>query len=370
VKALAIHAGPRALAALRERGLQPQDVRIIPAAAGGPKGLILNALDRFIFGDWLARSAQSVHLVGGSIGAWRMATACLPDADAGFAQLAHDYVTQDYPHPPGRFAPPAVVSGLFSRQIERSFGGREAQVLAHPRYRLHIFTSRGRHVLGREARWRTPLGYLGAFLSNALSRRAMGLWLERVVFSDPRDALPLQLGGYRTRRVALTAQNLQPSMLASCSIPFALKAVHDIPGAPRGAYWDGGITDYHLHLDYATLADRAGGSDASQAEAPALVLYPHFQDTAVPGWLDKPLRRRHRATPDLSNVVLLSPTPEFVNSLPGGKLPDRSDFKRYLDDAPARMAAWRTAVRESERLRDEFARWLERGDADGVLPLR
>jgi hypothetical protein len=361
MQALAIHAGARALATLRAQGLRPQDVRIIPAAAGGPKGLILNALDRFIFGDWLARSSQTVHLVGGSIGAWRMATACLPDADAGFAQLAQDYVAQDYPHAPGKFAPPAVVSALFSRQIDRSFGGRESLVLGHPRFRLHIFTSRGRHVLRREGRFRTPLGYLGAFAANAVSRRAMGGWIERVVFSDPREALPLQLQRYRTQRVALTAQNLQPSMLASCSIPFALQAVHDIPGAPRGAYWDGGITDYHLHLDYATLRD---GPD------PALVLYPHFQDTVVPGWLDKPFARRHRATPDLDNLILLSPTPEFVGSLPNGKLPDRTDFKRYVDEPKARMAAWHTAVAAGERLRDEFVRWVEQGDAGSVLPLR
>ena len=360
MKALAIHAGPRALAALRAQGLRPQDVRIIPAAAGGPKGLILSALDRFIFGDWLARSAQTVHLVGGSIGAWRMATACLPDVDASFAQLALDYITQDYPHAPGKVAPPAVVTALFRRQIERSFGGREGQVLAHPRFRLHIFTGRGRHLLRREGKLRTPLGYLGAFTANALDRRAMGAWIERVVFSDPRDALPLRLQNYRTRRVALSEANLQPSMLASCSIPFMLQAVHHIPGAPRGAYWDGGITDYHLRLDYATLCDTAD---------PALVLYPHFQDTVVPGWLDKPFARRHRASPDLDNVVLLSPTPEFVRSLPNAKLPDRTDFKRYVDDPKARAAAWRDAVSESERLRDEFARWLERGDADSVLPL-
>ena len=37
-RALAVHAGPRALAWLRERGLQPADVRAIPAAAGGAKG--------------------------------------------------------------------------------------------------------------------------------------------------------------------------------------------------------------------------------------------------------------------------------------------------------------------------------------------
>ena len=72
---------------LREHGLQPADVRIVPAAAGGPKGLILNGLDRFIFGDWLAGSSHPVHLLGASIGAWRMATACLPDSPAAFARL-------------------------------------------------------------------------------------------------------------------------------------------------------------------------------------------------------------------------------------------------------------------------------------------
>jgi hypothetical protein len=41
VPALQILAGPRARAHLREQGLRPQDVRVVPAAAGGPKGLVL-----------------------------------------------------------------------------------------------------------------------------------------------------------------------------------------------------------------------------------------------------------------------------------------------------------------------------------------
>ncbi|HPT57387.1 MAG TPA: phospholipase, partial [Casimicrobium sp.] len=53
MKALQIFAGPRALARVRERGLTPSDVRVIPAAAGGPKGLTLLPLDRFLFGEWL-----------------------------------------------------------------------------------------------------------------------------------------------------------------------------------------------------------------------------------------------------------------------------------------------------------------------------
>ena len=74
MNALRIYAGPKARQHIQDHGLQPQDVRVVPGAAGGPKGLVLGPLDRFIFGEWLANTTQPVHLVGASIGAWRMAT--------------------------------------------------------------------------------------------------------------------------------------------------------------------------------------------------------------------------------------------------------------------------------------------------------
>jgi hypothetical protein len=357
MQALEIHAGPRALKHLREQGLRARDVRAIPAAAGGPKGLVLSPLDRFIFGRWLRSGEHTVHLLGASIGAWRMATACLADPDAAFARMAEDYIHERYEHAPGKPPKASHVSAVFGAKLVEQFGGREDAVLQHPRYRLHVFTSRGRHLLRRQGRLRTPLGYLGAFATNALSRKAMGGWLERVVFSDAREPLPIRLHDFRTHVVGLDARNLQPSLLASCSIPFWLDAVHDIPGAPLGAYWDGGITDYHLHLDYASIDD-------------GLVLYPHFQKTVIPGWLDKAFRHRHRATERLDNLVVLAPNPAWVKTLPNGKLPDRSDFKHYGDDLAARIAAWTRALRESERLADEFARWLDDPGRIVVRPLR
>ena len=355
--ALQIHAGPRALALLRERGLRQQDVRVVPAAAGGPKGLILNPLDRYLFGNWLAGGGPSVHLLGASIGAWRMAAAMLPDADAALAQLAEDYITQTYEHEPGKAPKPSTVSRDFGRRIEERLGTRTAEVLSHQRFRLHVFTSRGRHVLGRQGRWRTPIGYLGAFLANAAHRKALGTFVDRVVFSDPREALPFPLHDFRSHRAALTAQNMTSAVLASCSIPFWLDAVHDVPGGPRGAYWDGGITDYHLHLDYAAMGD-------------GLALYPHFQAQVVPGWLDKAWKRRHRASRMLDNLVLLSPRPEWVATLPGRKLPDRGDFKVYGDDHAARMRAWRLALAEAQRLADEFGDLVAGGQHVLASPLR
>ena len=341
--ALQIYAGPRARKQLAERGLQPGDVRVIPAAAGGPKGLILSALDQYIFGSWLDSSAQDVHLLGASIGAWRMAAACLENPVQALARLADEYVHQRYDSAPGKRPTAAEVTHGFSATLAAFFEGREAELLNHPRYRLHVFTSRGRHVLAREGRIRTPIGYGGAFAANLLSRRAMGAWLERVVFSDPRAPLPMPLNDYRSHQVELTENNLQRAVLASCSIPFWLQAVHDIPGAPPGAYWDGGITDYHLHLDYAAMVGEG------------LVLYPHFQKQVIPGWLDKALKSRHRSTAFLDNVVLLAPNPEWIKTLPRGKLPDRADFQHYGEDTQARATAWLQAIRESERLRDEFA---------------
>lgn len=362
--ALRLHAGPAARRHIERFGLSPGDVGVVPAAAGGPKGLILGPLDRWLFGDWLARSNQPVDLVGASIGAWRMATACLERNVVAFERLEREYIHQHYDLPPGQKRPtPEQISETFGGNLRRFYGGRLAEVLHHPRYRLHIVTSRGRHLLGRERRLLTPLGYLGAFAANAVGRRALGAWLERVVFSVPdasgQGAAPLPFGtqDLRTRQVALDEANFMDALQASCSIPFVLHAVHDIAGAPPGAYWDGGITDYHLHLAY-----------RAPATSP-LVLYPHFQREVVPGWLDKPWKRRHAATPALDAMVVLSPDPAWVAGLPLGKLPDRSDFTRYGLDLAARVKAWGTAVREAGRLAEEFARWVERPDPHRLEPL-
>ncbi len=381
-KALRIYAGPRALAHLADRGLTPSDVGVVPGAAGGPKGLILGPLDRFLFGEWLPQSTQPVHLVGASIGAWRMATACLNEPIAAFERLERDYIAQDYELEPGKKLPTAdAVSEQFGRNLESFYGGRVREVLGHPRYRLHIVTSRGRHMLGREHRWRTPLGYLGAFLTNGLHRKAMGAWLERVVFSTPDAPLPFRVRDYKTRQIALSDANFNLALRASCSIPFVLRPVHDIPGAPRGAYWDGGITDYHLHLDYATeliaasaRTHWAGGQkdsekdtfEASESLAGRIVLYPHFQKNVVPGWLDKSLKWRHRSTPFLRDMLLLAPDPQWVRTLPNGKLPDRNDFTHYGTDLQGRMKAWQSAAAAGRQLADEWQTWLARPDLSRV----
>jgi hypothetical protein len=164
--------------------------------------------------------------------------------------------------------------------------------------------------------------------------------------------------------VVLTESNFMPALQASCSIPFALKAVHDIPGAPAGAYWDGGITDYHLHLNW-SVPDEVGGKGPERA----IVLYPHFQQNVVPGWLDKVLKWRHGATPFLDSTIVLAPNPEWVKTLPNGKLPDRKDFMTYDRDLAGRVRVWNAAASAAQQMTDEFSRWLQNPDSSIVQPL-
>lgn len=103
-----------------------------------------------------------------------------------------------------------------------------------------------------------------------------------------------------------------------------------------------------------------GGSEASQGAG--LVLYPHFQHQVVPGWLDKALRWRHKATPALDSMVVLSPDPQWVKTLPNAKLPDRQDFTHYGPDTAARSKAWLAATGAAQQLADELAQWLQRPD--------
>ena len=354
-RALQIHAGPRARAHLRERGLRPQDVKVVAGAAGGPKGLVLLPLDEFIFGHWLPKGGHEVDLIGASIGAWRMAAACAPNPVQALQRLGHDYIHERYGHDDGAMPGPDVISERFAATLDQHFEADLPQVLSHPRWRLQILVSRGRGLLKRPGATQMKLGFAATVLLNAFSRRLLHTGLERVVFHASSDAPAWLQDNIPTRSVRLTADNFKHALLASCTIPFWLATVHDIPGAPPGAYWDGGLTDYHVHLPYRQIDD-------------GLALIPHFQPRLVPGWLDKPLRHRHGATPALDNAIVLSPSPQWMAQLPGGKIPDRSDFKRFMHDPAQREHLWRSAWQASRQLADEWAEWLAQPSID-CLPL-
>jgi hypothetical protein len=365
-RVLTLRAGARALARIREAGVDPAEIVFGPGAAGGPKGLGIAALDRAIFGEWLPSAPRVRHLVGASIGAWRFAAACRRDPVPALADFARLYVAQCYPpRPSARF-----VSQCARETLAELFAGREAEVLSSPAYRLHILAVRGRWPLTRDSSWTTPVGFGMAAMANALGRRHLARFIDRTLFHDPRERPPFLAGGdiaaaephavirfdaFHTHVVALDPSNLGEALMASASIPLVLEGVVNIPQAPPGVYWDGGIVDYHLHLPW----HRAKG----------LVLYPHFTDRIVPGWLDKALPWRRARGEWLENVVLVSPSRDYLATLPLGKLPDRNDFKRFAGDDEGRMRYWRAAIAQSERLAEAFLEFARRPEGWPVLPL-
>lgn len=351
---ITIRAGARAIERLRTHGLDPADIEIVPGAAGGPKGLGIAGLDRAIFGEWLPRAPRVRHLIGASIGAWRFAAACCPNPAGALAEFARLYTEQSYPRRPSR----RFVSQAASDMLAALFEGKEAEILASPFHRLHVLTVRGRWPLTRDSRVHTPLGFGMAAMANAFGRRHLARFIDRTVFLDARDlppVMPARFDAFDTHHVHLDAGNLGRVLLASASIPMILEGVVDIPNAPAGIYWDGGIIDYHLHLPY----HHAGG----------LVLYPHFTDRIVPGWLDKGMPWRRARGAWLDNVIVVAPSREYLATLPGGKLPDRGDFARYSGSDAQRMAIWRKAIAESDRLAEAFLEFAHRPDPARVLPL-
>ena len=348
--ALTIRAGRRAMQRLRDKPLAPEDVHVIPGAAGGPKALGISGLDKAIFGDWLPRVQQERSLIGSSIGSWRFAAvASSDDPKSQLARLAELYTTQRF----AKGVSTAEVSRKSVLFLEELLGGRENDILNHPWYRLNVVVVRSLGMLAEDARGRLGLGLMSAISANMVSRRHLGRFMERGIIHDARLKAPVsKLVDFPSHEVALTRDNLVPALLASASIPLVMSGVRNIPGAPEGVYRDGGLLDYHLDLPY---------------QQPGVVLYPHFTDKVVPGWFDKSLPWRRGDVTRLQDVLLVAPSKAYLDSLPDRKLPDRKDFERYVGDDAARERAWRSAIAESDRLGDEFMELVETGRLPDVL---
>jgi hypothetical protein len=341
--ALTLKAGPRALARIREAGLKAADVGILPGAAGGPKALGIQGLDLALFGEWLPAAPRERSLIGASVGSWRFASACLPDAAEGIRRLGSLYNGQSF----AKGVTMAGVSQSSQRMLDDLLEGRDATILANPHYRLNIMVVKSHGLLAQDHRGRLGLGLSSVIADNLRGRARLSRHFERLIIHDPRLAPPLlPLNDFPSRFVPLAAVNLRQALLASGSIPMVMEGVRDLPGAGAGTYRDGGLLDYHLDLPYS-------GED--------IVLYPHFTDRVIPGWFDKSLPWRRGNIGRLQDVLLVAPSREYLARLPYGKLPDRNDFKRFMGDDASRRTYWQTAMDESRRLGDEFLELVANG---------
>ena len=348
---LVFRAGPKAFESIRTHGFDPANIGTLAGASGGAKWLVLSQLDRVVASEILPRLKSPVHTIGTSIGAWRFACYAQQDPLAAIERFEEAYISQTYSEKPDRREITEKSTAILDEVIPDS---ELAYMVDHPVLRMHVMTVRSRHVLASE---RTPVliaGLLATASFNAVSRRSLGMFFERALFHDVRDLPPfIGLEGFPLQEIPLTEANLKQAVLATGSIPLVLEGVEDIPGAKPGVYRDGGVIDYHLDLPHS-------GDDR-------LAMYLHFYNYLKPGWFDKSLSWRQASAEHTASTLLISPSPEFVASLPYSKIPDRHDFAKLSESE--RIAAWRTVVSQCEALADELNEVLARDKlAERLVP--
>jgi hypothetical protein len=351
--ALSIFAGQKALTILRDEGLRLDRVKVLAGAAGGPKWLVLHGMDKALF-TRLTQRRHPLFLIGASIGTWRFLCAAMGDGALG--RFREAYIEQRYRGKPT----PRKVTEESLRILKQLMGKCSAEkALAHPVLRLNILTVRSRHLVGDSRNIVQSLGLTGAVFANLAQRKLLRYFFERTLFYDQRGNPPFSpLNDFPTRQVPLSPANLLPAVLASGSIPLVMEGIQNIPGALAGTYRDGGMIDYHIDIDLLK------GDDDS------LILYPHYTDRIVPGWLDKRLAWRTPVSASMDNLVLLAPSRAFVSALPFGKIPDRDDFVRFFGQDAERIAYWRAVVAAGERIAEEFMEAMDSGKIrERVKPL-
>lgn len=348
---LTIRAGAHALQLIQKRGLRFEDVDVVPGASGGVKWLVLGGLDRYLFGEFLQEQrTRPLHLIGSSIGSWRMACLAQREPVAALARGHHGYIyAQNYAPKPS----PAEVTRVLAAILDDVLGPQGAQeIVTHSVFCVHVLAARGRGLAASDRRSALTAALGLSAAANSLSRRTLRHHFSRYIFHSAAGETPFaQLRDLPTHHRPLTAGNLRDALLASGSIPLLMEGVR-IPGE-SGVFWDGGVLDYHLDLDF-------GAGDG-------LVLYPHFYDHVVPGWFDKSLPWRRANARNFARALLIAPSADFVRSLPGGKIPDRRDFFDHTPDQ--RMRRWQAVLDASSALGDELRTLVTTGRiADVALP--
>ena len=338
---LNIHAGHLAKQLIQKEGLKADQVDIIPGAAGGPKGLGLQGLDQAIFGNFLAQSPKRRTLIGSSIGSWRFASILAWGAKEGTERLAKLYTNLYFDKKMTRHEVGDICQNMLNDLIQ----GREKQLIDHPDYHLTVLAIKANHIFQSDKTLPLLASVMGIVGSNAIARKYNRLFMQRVI-SQPDNNPQFQVNDeFTTLYQSLNEQNVKPWLMASASIPVVMPAIHNIPDAPQGSYRDGGLIDYHIDLPY---------------NSQGIVLYPHFTDHIIPGWFDKMLKTRRANSENQARTLLLSPSQEYLQSLPLGRLPDRKDFTLKGLDQKQRIKLWNQCITESHRMGDEFLEMVEK----------
>jgi len=346
-----LQAGMGAAEVIQQQGLSSDLIGSMVGASGGPKWLILSALDQMLAGEFFKDRRKPIYTLGSSAGAWRHIAYGVSDKVSAIQRFEQAYIQQRYETTPS----PAEVTQEGRKILAEVLGANGISELIHnPIWKTNLSVVRSKGLLASENKILLGTGLLATALGNLSSRDRLRYFFERAGFSPGGG----QGGGFHfddfvTHQIPLTERNMLDAILASGSIPLVMEGVRNIEGAPNGMYRDGGFIDYHFDFKF----------DAPEG----LILYPHFYSHLSAGWFDKFTPWRRVSSSNLDRVVMISPSKSLVASLPDGKIPDRDDFKNLDNDS--RIARWTQVVEQGKKMADEFYECWQKGVlAELVVP--
>lgn len=349
---LRIKAGKKAYAMIQDGGFSFDRITSYYGPATGPRWLIAGGFDLSLMKSNLLGRKWPLLLVGASAGSWRFAAWMQPEAEKSYQSLMEAYTTATYTINDTPDTIKASLTNIINAAIEDD---ALPFALANRNYRLAIITARAKHLTASQTKWIQGLGFGLGFLMNAAHRSLLYRFAESVVFfSGPKPPPFVFKPGFNGHYVPLSTINFKSALIASGAIPLVVAGVNNIYGAPKGVYRDGGLTDYHLARPYA-----AGDHD--------LTLFFLHQERIIPGWLDKRLTKRQPPPEVLENVIMVYPSDNLIAKLPEGKVPDRDDFKTYMNDPLTRIKNWKKAADLCSHLGDIFLEMAESGKLRDVV---
>jgi len=353
--AIKIKAGRKAYRLIMDGGFHFDRIASYFGPAAGPRWLVASGFDLSLLQQGVLGNSRPLSLIGSSAGAWRFAAWIQPEPEKSYRTLLEKYITTNYTREDNAATVLKSLSTIINAYLEDD---ALPFALANKRYRLAVITARSKSLITSELKIVQAVGLGLYFLFNALDRQAMHRFFERVIFYQGKAPPPFCLtAGFRGRFVPITEVNFKYAVMASGAIPMVVGGVRDIFGASKGVYRDGGMLDYHLNQNYAVKDDD-------------LTLFFLHQERIVPGWMDKKLKNRRPPDHILDNVLMVHLSDEFVAKLPYGKVPDRTDFKTFIDDPITRIRYWRQAVEQAAPLGEQFLELVASGRIrDAVKPL-
>jgi hypothetical protein len=310
---------------------------VLPAI--GPRWLGLVGFDRaLIEAKWLERRAHRLLLLGASVGAWRSLALASRTPMSVHHALVEEYCAQHFTLSDDGQS----ISRAYRQLITRTF--RDADIewaLSHPDLDIVISTVRMRRAPSSGSKWVRGLLAATAVL-NLATPRAPAFFFERALFhtSGGRAGTHPALHHLVGLRCELSLRNARDAALASGTVPGYMDPIRDIAGAPPGTYCDGALSDYHSNQPLRT----AGG---------IALLFLH-QARIIPSWFDKFAPWRTVPRRFLDDLLLVYPDPEFLRSLPGGVLPTREDFRRFMNEPEQRAARWKEVAARTNELGTMF----------------